>query len=129
MPGSRVGESVAPSFALPDGRIMRLFHASHKRNARTPFAEPAETLPETLSGLGMQRLPQRPPPPLPNERDMPKVAHRVELTPPLPLKSLLVETHAPSSWGVPLKRPVFAPQAQALRRPLVLYAGAEGLPD
>jgi len=97
--GSRVGDSVAPSFTLPDGRILRLFHSSQRRNARTPAAEPAENVPETLAGLGMHRLPQRPQPPHPNERDVPRIARTVELHAPVPVKTVLEQTNPPPSFG------------------------------
>jgi len=105
VPGSRVGNSVAPSFALPDGRILRFFHASKRRNARTPYLESAEILPETLAGLGMQRLPSRPSPPIPNERDMPRITRKVTLEPPLPVKSLLEQTNPPPSYGEIIQEP------------------------
>ena len=97
--GSAVGDSVAPAWGLPDGRILRLFHTSQKRNARVPYPELPEVMPDTLSGLRVQRLPQRPLPPAPNERDVPKIPVTVELISPIPAKSLLEQTHPPPNYG------------------------------
>ena len=85
--GSRVGDSVAPSFQLPNGQVLRFFHASKKRNSRTPYDEPAEKLPETLAAVHMNRLPARPAPPFPTERDVPKITQTVELVAPTPTTS------------------------------------------
>ena len=98
--GSRVGDYVAPSFELPDGKILRLFHASRKRNARTPLPEPAENLPETLFALEMGSLPIKPPPITMNEHDMPTVPDAVALLAPQPVKSVLDQTNPPPTFGV-----------------------------
>ena len=67
-----VGEYVAPSFMMPDGKLLRVFHSSIKRNARTPLPEPIEVMPDTLAGLGVDALPIKLSPLHLNEHDVPK---------------------------------------------------------
>ena len=99
VPGSRVGDSVASPFTLPDGRVIRMFHTSCRRNARTPHPEQVERLPETLSALGMNALPARPFPVAPSERDVPRIVQTVSLLPPQPARSILELTHPPPRFG------------------------------
>ena len=82
--GSRVGDSVAPSFTLPNGKEMRFFHKENRRNARKPTAEPSEASPDSLRALGLTWLPARPSPPRPNESDVPKLEHAIEMVAPKP---------------------------------------------
>ena len=60
-------------FELPNGRVLRLFHASNKRNWRSPPQEPVEPLPAALTTLGLAGLPPHPPPPQPSRRDVQKL--------------------------------------------------------
>ena len=60
-------------FKLPDGRELRLFHASQKRNWKAPAQEPVEPTPSSLATLGMASLPPHPPPPQPSRRDVQKL--------------------------------------------------------
>jgi hypothetical protein len=79
-----VGDSVAPSFTLPNGKEMRFFHKENRRNARKPTAEPSEASPDSLRALGLTWLPARPSPPRPNESDVPKLEHAIEMVAPKP---------------------------------------------
>ena len=51
--GSRIGDELYKSFELPDGRVVRLYHSSNKRNWREPAPEPTEVRPRGLSALGL----------------------------------------------------------------------------
>ena len=99
--GSRVGDSVAPSFTLPNGTTMRFFHRENRRNAIKPKAEPDERRPDSLDALGMGWLPARPSPPRPTEADVPRLEHSAELIPPKPIVATLVPYTAPApEFGV-----------------------------
>ena len=74
-----VGSEVArlcgfTGFKLPNGKELRLFHASTKRNWKAPAQEPVEPLPDTLATLGLPTLPPHPPPPQPSRRDVQKLS-------------------------------------------------------
>jgi len=49
--GSRVGDGLFGTFVLPDGRSLRLYHNSQKRNCREPTPEPPDVAPNKLSVL------------------------------------------------------------------------------
>ena len=52
--GSRIAEQLGfKGFELEDGRVLRLFHASNKRNWRAPPHEPDEPVPAALATLGL----------------------------------------------------------------------------
>eukprot|EP00900_Chrysochromulina_parva_P020753 jgi/Chrpa1/3310/Chrysochromulina_OHIO_Genome00019189-RA len=72
--GSRIAEELGfKGFELPNGKTLRLFHASTKRNWRAPHMEPEELEPSTLLVLGLHEMPAHPPPPQPSKRDLPKL--------------------------------------------------------
>lgn len=100
-PLSRVGNSIAPLFTLPDGKVMRFFHKGNARNARKPTTELSEPLPRTLEVLEMPWLPSRPMAPMPAEVDVPKLTQTVELVAPTPIVATLVPwTAPPPNFGV-----------------------------
>ena len=49
--GSRVGDGLFGTFVLPDGRCLRLYHNSQRRNCREPTPEPPDDVPNKLSVL------------------------------------------------------------------------------
>ena len=104
--GSMVGEYVAPSFMMPDGKLLRVFHSSIKRNARTPLPEPIEVMPDTLAGLGVDALPIKLSPLHLNEHDVPKTPEASALRAPFPVKSLLDQTNPPPSFGEITTEPI-----------------------
>jgi len=72
--GSKIAEECGfKGFVLPNGKTLRLFHASTKRNWKAPAVEPDEPQPETLTALGLPSMPPNPPPPQPSKRDLPKL--------------------------------------------------------
>ena len=72
--GSKIAEELGfKGFALPNGKTLRLFHASTKRNWRAPPVEPDEPLPDGLATLALPGMPPPPPPPQPSKRDLPKL--------------------------------------------------------
>lgn len=106
VPGSAVGSSIAPeAIALPNGKMLRLFHSSQKRNARTPTPEASEARPDTLMMLGMVSLPPLLQTPCPDEHDVPRLSQTVELVAPRPCIALLSHTIPPPSFGKILLEP------------------------
>ena len=74
MVGSKIAEQLGfKGFELPNGKVLRLFHASTKRNWKAPPQEPVEPLASSLVTVGLPELPPHPHPPQPSRRDVQKL--------------------------------------------------------
>ena len=102
-PGSRVGDSLFPSYPLPDGRTLRMFHRSHRRNAVAPPEEPAAPVypppPDDLTALQLDGLPAAPPPTQPSKRDVPTLPQSIHLGAPQPKEHVLKVSHDDVWYG------------------------------
>ena len=75
---SRIAEQLGfKGFELPNGKVLRLFHASNKRNWKTPPQEPVEPIPADLLTLNLPALPPHPHPPQPSRRDVQSFRQRI----------------------------------------------------
>ena len=100
VPGSRLGDDLFTSIGLPNGKRLRLFHASRRRNGRRPPDEEPNEKPETFAALRVSALPSRPEMPYPNERDVPRCLQSLEQSAPPPLKVMLDSMEPAPAFGV-----------------------------
>ena len=104
--GSKVGKDMGlPEFAMPDGKVVRLYKTTEQRNARSPRDEPPEPMPDSIDALGVE-MPPPPPPPQCNKRDIPQCALYVHMQFPLPKAHTLKQTSTDAWFGTIADEPL-----------------------